>query len=245
MGGGGPSEIRRKRPNSPRRPRANSPPPPRNCKGARPPKNDGPTRRNHGESPPPNTTFTADPSRGWESSGAMRHARESSGPALVCAKKAAVDPSVSATRARKRAPLIGAGRPALHRPPWRREIMDNPPNRHCARRPSPRSLLGEEGPLFPAPLPRRRGGPWATKIGGKRTHPYPLLGLGKRLCRCAGEWPRFRPVPPLELATAESTASEIGRPFPRFSFGGGRRGSAPAFRGPPIARLKSRVYRAT
>ena len=44
----------------------------------------------------------------------------------------------------------------------RGEIMDN---RHRAGRPSFRPLLEEEGPLFPAPLPRRRGAPGASKNG--------------------------------------------------------------------------------
>ena len=96
--------------------------------------------------------------------------------------------------------------------------MDNQPNRHCARRPSSRPLLAEEGPLFQAPLPRRRrGGAGATRIGGNRMNPNPLLGRGKRLCRRGGEWPRCRPVPPFELVAVESTASEIGRSFPRLS----------------------------
>ena len=83
----------------------------------------------------------------------------------------------------------------------------NPPNRHCARRPSSRAL-------FPAPLPRRRGGPGSTRIAGYRTNRYPPLGCGKRLRRRGGEWPRSRPSPPLEVATAGS-ASGMGRHFPQ------------------------------
>ena len=111
--------------------------------------------------------------------------------------------------------------------------MANPPNRHCAKGPSYRPHTQRRGPpnsgTFTAP-PR---GPGATRIGGKRMKPYPLLGRGKRnFCR-GGEWPRFRPVPTLEVTSAESTASEIGRPFPRLWPRKRARGAAPTCRDPP------------
>ena len=97
---------------------------------------------------------------------------------------------------------------------WRREIVDNPPNRHCARRPSSRPLLEEEGPLFPAPLPRRRGFPGATRIGGKK-RALSSVRARKEALPARRRMAEISPSTPLEVATAESTASEIGRPFPR------------------------------
>ena len=110
-----------------------------------------------------------------ESIASSRHVREAVAPALVCGEKSEVDPSASSIKGEKRAPnRRGAARAAPG--PWRREIMANPPNRHCARRPASRPLLEEVGPLFPAPLPHRPGGTGATRIGGNRMNRYPLLG---------------------------------------------------------------------
>ena len=139
----------------------------RNPKGARLPKDDGPSWRNHGESPPPNTTISSDPNRGWGSSGALRHVRESAGPAMVCVKKAAVDPSVSAIRGEKEGPINRRGAARAAPGPWRREIMDNPPNRHCARRPSSRPLLAEEGPPISGAFTAPPRGPRGDENRGK------------------------------------------------------------------------------
>ena len=164
MGG---REIRRHRPNSPRRPRPDSPPPPRNSNGARTPKDDGPSWRNHVESPPPDKTISSDPNRGWGPSGALRHVREAVGPAMACVKKAAVGPSVSAVRGEE-GPINRRGAARAAPGPWRLEIMDNPPNRHCARRPPSRPLLEEEAPIsgaFTVPPRGPRGDENMGEIG--------------------------------------------------------------------------------
>ena len=92
-------------------------PPARYSLGTWLPQDDGPSRRNHGDSPPPHTTISPGRNRGWGPSGILRYVHEAGGPALACVKKKEeIDPSLSALRG-KRAPLIGAGMPATPRCP--------------------------------------------------------------------------------------------------------------------------------
>ena len=151
------------------------------------PQDDGPSRRNHGDSPPPHTTISPGRNRGWGPSGILRYVHEAGGPALACVKKKEeIDPSLSALRG-KRAPLIGAGMPATPRCPGMTQswlIATAPED------PLPGPTLGIGPPIsgaFTAP-PR---GPGATRIRGKRMAPYPMLGAGKRASRRGGNWPRF------------------------------------------------------
>ena len=57
---------------------------------------------------------------------------------------------------------------------WRGKIMDN---RQCARRPSFRALLEEEGALFAAPLPRRSRAFGSTKKKGVGGADEPLFAI--------------------------------------------------------------------
>ena len=134
--------------------------------GARTPKDDGAAWRNHGESPPPNKTISAGPNRGWESIAPLRHVREAVGPALVRVKQADFDPSVSAIRG----PINRRGAARAEPCPWRREIMDNPPNRRCASRPPSRPYSQKRPPISGACTAPPRG-PVATRIGWKAEGP--------------------------------------------------------------------------
>ena len=85
------------------------------------------------------------------------------GPGAGVPKKLNIDPSLSAIWGQKVGPVNWRGVARDVPGSWRWGITDN---RHCARRPSPRSLLEAEGALFLAPLPRRRGPPGRRKNGG-------------------------------------------------------------------------------
>ena len=76
-------------------------------------------------------------------------------PGDVVPGKVDISPPIAAIRGRKEGPVNWRGSARDFRGYWRWEIMDN---RNRAGRTALRALLDAEGPLFPAPLPRRRGG---------------------------------------------------------------------------------------
>ena len=210
----GDAEIRRQRPNSPRRPRPNSPFPqkPQWGRGFRRMMghHGGIMAHRHLPTKPSLRTLIADGNPVW----ALRHVREAVEPAMVCVKKADVDPSVSAIR-REEGPINRRGVARAAPGPWHREIMANPPNRHCARRPSSRPLLAEEGPRISGAFTAPPRGTLCDEHRGKSEELLSAVRTRKEAFPARRRMAAISPSTPLEADTDESTASEIGRPFPR------------------------------